>query len=183
MQDQQNLCDFLENEAKIDSAKDREIINTPELKLWIRCGSKLDPVLPIIKGMYVFRGDIPANVFLALLNEERGTWDKSIISQEIVEKLSENIYLLHFAMEPAFQFLPPKDYIEKRIRFNKNNIYYGYCSSIPDKIYPPRENFERGYTLFGGSILKQENGKNIYHTFSQVGLSVFFNEFILQKDK
>eukprot|EP00826_Nyctotherus_ovalis_P061575 TRINITY_DN8774_c0_g5_i2.p1 TRINITY_DN8774_c0_g5~~TRINITY_DN8774_c0_g5_i2.p1 ORF type:complete len:188 (+),score=40.38 TRINITY_DN8774_c0_g5_i2:171-734(+) len=166
------LAQFLENEAQI-KPDDTKLISEPDISLWVTKGSILNPTTLVIKGRYVFTGDISPSNLLLLLNEDRTKWDTSIMHQEILKKLSDSIHLFYYVTEPALSSSLPGDFVEKRVRFVKDSVYYGYCSSVPEKVVASKEIYSRGKTIFGGSILKQEEGRNVYYSFSQVKLKVF----------
>ncbi len=169
--DQDNIKRFLQSLAKAHP-EEKQLIDTPELKLWVLPGSVFDSTMPVIKGRYVFRGDIFAPDFLSLLNEKRTDWDTSIVDQEVIQQLSPDIAILHYAMEPPLPTMKPKDYVEKRIRFVDEDTYYGYCSNVPDEVYPQSERYKRASTIFAGSILRKEGNDNVYCSISQVNLNV-----------
>ena len=154
------------------SSNDNEILSTPEIKLWIKQGSILDKDALIIKGRYVFDTMISPEDLLSLLNEERTQWDHTIMHQEIIRKLTDNMFLVHYVTEPALSSILPSDFIEKQIRFIKDSAYYGYSSNVPDKVFPKKEIYNRGKTIFAASILKQDEKKIVYYSFSQIKLKV-----------
>lgn len=143
------------------------------MKLWIRWGSIFDPDFLLIKRKFIFTGEITPAELSLLLNEERTKWDENIIFQEEIKKPTDIITVVHYATEAPMPFIRPKDFVEKNIRFIKDSIYYGYCSSVPDYLLPPKQNYNRGNTIFAGSILKYEEKRNVYYSFSQAELKVF----------
>jgi len=120
----------------------------------------------------VFTGDISPSELSYLLNEQRTTWDHSIIYQEVIKKVTDTMSIVHYATEPPMPFIRPKDFVEKNLRFIYNSVHYGYCSSVPDYLVPPKQNYNRGTTVFAGSILKHFEAKNVYYSFSQSELKV-----------
>jgi len=174
------LAEFLEQEAIIKPG-DTTFISDQEIKLWISKGSIIDPSSLVIKGRYVLSGDISPHNIILLLNEDRMKWDNSIMHQQTIKKITDNISLFYYVTEPLLSSKLPNDFVEKRVRFVKDSIYYGYCSSVPEQVYPKREIYNRGKIIFGGSILKQEEGKNIYYSFSQIKLKVSFDVYSIDK--
>ena len=97
------------------SSNDNEILSTPEIKLWIKQGSILDKDALIIKGRYVFDTMISPEDLLSLLNEERTQWDHTIMHQEIIRKLTDNMFLVHYVTEPALSSILPSDFIDRTL--------------------------------------------------------------------
>jgi len=173
MKEHKHLCEFLNRQAYID-LNDTELVNTPELKLWIRWGSMLNSNYLVVKGRYIFTGDISLDKFTSLLNEKRIQWDHNVIEYEMVKRVLADVQVVRYVTEAPSPFSLPTEYVEKHIRFKHNAVRYGYCSSVPDKIYPVKKGYTRGTTIFAGSILKHEERVTVYNSFSQVQLNVWY---------
>eukprot|EP00826_Nyctotherus_ovalis_P017166 TRINITY_DN15032_c0_g1_i2.p1 TRINITY_DN15032_c0_g1~~TRINITY_DN15032_c0_g1_i2.p1 ORF type:complete len:171 (+),score=16.10 TRINITY_DN15032_c0_g1_i2:270-782(+) len=154
-------------------ADEIELVNTPELKLWVKWGSILNPNYLVVKGKYIFTGNIKPEDFTSLLNEKRIQWDHNIIQYEILKRPQPNMQIVHYITEAPSAFAFPTEYIEKHIRFVHDSVHYAYCSSVPHNAFPTKEGCTRGTTVFAGSVLKREGGVTAYSSFSQVQLNVW----------
>ena len=78
----------------------KELLNTPEISLWLKWGSEFEGTLPFAKSKYVFSGSMNPMDFLTCLHEERKTWDKNILVVEEVKRLSSEVNVVHYAVKP-----------------------------------------------------------------------------------
>ena len=161
------------DKEKGDLEEYKEILSSDNIKLWLKWGSKFETTFPLIKARYVFSEGIDPIDFLYLLQEGRKTWDKNVLLLEEVTKLSHEASIIRYAMKAPIYFMKAKDFVEKRIKFSENGVYYGYSSSIPNGVLPTTDQYQRCETIFGGSVLVQEGPNYVYYTFSQIDLKVF----------
>ena len=75
--------------------------------------------------------------------EKRLNFDKSIKSYNIVERHSEEVYLLHYVIKSPMIFVSDRDIVDKRYDFYEKDIYYDFSSSVNDDLVPTEEDIVR----------------------------------------
>jgi hypothetical protein len=149
-----------------------QLLNLPDIQLWLKWGSPLNSTLPVMKAKYVFHEDINPVEFLSKLQISRREWDKNILLLDEIKNLSSEARIVHYALKAPLFFMKNKDFVEKRILFFNNGVYYGYSSSTPNDVLPVTDQYQRCETIFSGSILTKENNSLVYFIFSQVDMKV-----------
>ncbi len=166
------MIELLEREkSSLDGYK--EILSSDTIKLWLKWGSQFEGTHPLIKAKYVFEGAIEPAEFLYFLQDGRREWDGNVILLEEVARITREVNVVHYAVKPPIFFMKAKDFVEKRVRFVDNGVYYGYSSSTPNGALPPTDRYQRCETIYSGSVLTTEGGSLVYYTFSQVDLKVW----------
>eukprot|EP00831_Metopus_contortus_P073332 TRINITY_DN66881_c0_g2_i2.p1 TRINITY_DN66881_c0_g2~~TRINITY_DN66881_c0_g2_i2.p1 ORF type:complete len:321 (-),score=49.60 TRINITY_DN66881_c0_g2_i2:60-1022(-) len=150
----------------------KEILNTPEIMMWLKWGSPFESTLPFVKSKYIFPGETNPIDFFICLNDDRMIWGKNVIANENVSRVSNEVRVSHYAVKPPFFLMKSKDFVEKKILFYDKGTFFTYSSSIPETVYPQLEAYQRCDTIFGGSIFWKEEDKYIYYTFSQVDIKM-----------
>ena len=106
------------------SKQDKLIIDTPEIKGWIRPRSIFSRKSPLIKIRYAFRRNIDPELFMDLLTYKRRLWDKEV---ELYENLplSDGWVIYRYILKPPLSFMNPLYFVEKRLIFEENGVFYG----------------------------------------------------------
>ena len=75
--------------------------------------------------------------------EKRLKWDKTIREYKIKERISNEVYLLHYICKSPMIFVSERDVVDKRYDFYVNEIYYDFSSSVKDDLIPIEEDVVR----------------------------------------
>ena len=114
-------------------------------------GSIFNNSIPMIKMYY----KIPKssftrkNVTIQLIDEymndpeKRLSYDNTIRSYKIIEKINKEVYLLHYICKSPMLFVSERDVLDKRFDFYEGNIYYDFSSSTNDDLIPLEESTVR----------------------------------------
>lgn len=149
---------------------DKLIVNFPGIKGWVREKTIFSSSVPLLKFRYTFRDDIDPNLFMELLTTKRMLWDKGLTLYEDVA--SDDWTLYRYIIRPPTPVSSPLYFVEKRLQFEDNGTFYGYCSSVPDNVLPLNNGHNRCNTIFGGTVLKREGNEYAYYSLSQVDANV-----------
>ena len=155
-----------------------QLLNLPDIQLWLKWGSSLNATLPLMKAKYIFHEDINPVEFLSKLQISRREWDKNIVLLDEIKSITNEVRIVHYALKAPLFFMKNKDFVEKRILFFNSGVYYGYSSSTPNEVLPSTEEYQRCDTVFSGSILTKEKNTFAYFIFSQVDMKVAFLLFM-----
>ena len=139
-----------------------ELINTNELQCWISQESIFDKTQPVIKSRRILGQNIDIQTVVKLLNDTRTDWDKNIEIHEEVFKVSQEISIIHSALKSPNVFISARDFIEKRIQFLDQGVYYSYSSSVPDSVLPQIKKYCRCITIFSITILCLEKNELVF---------------------
>ena len=165
------LIDFLDEEAT-NVGDCKEILAIPSIKLWIKWGSKFEDKLPLVKARYDFGTEINPEELVKLLTDERSSWDDTLMELTEIESVTPEVSIIHYVVKPPIFLMAPKDFAEKKIRLEKNGVYYGYHGAIPEAAFPCIKKYQRCETIYSGNILRKEDDSYVYYTFSQMNLNV-----------
>ena len=162
---------FLEQEKEsIEGYK--QLLCVPNITLWLKWGSRLAADLPLVKVKYSFRASLNPLTLLTCMTEDRPHWDKNIAMREVLQEISPEVGLVHYALKAPVPFMKSRDFVEKKIGFFEGTTHYGYSSSTPDDVCPVTDQFLRATTIFSGHLLQIEGESLVYWTFSQVDVKV-----------
>lgn len=165
-----NLIKFI-NRLKDDIGGYKTIINTRELQSWLKNESLFDKTYPVLKSRHILGKNINPSLVVELLGEKRVTWDKNIDKYEETIRISPEVNIVYNAIKAPFAFIKARDFIEKRIVFNSEDITYIYCSSVPDYIYSQTLEYSRCTTIFSVMVLCEENKDLVLYCISQADLN------------
>jgi hypothetical protein len=168
------LREFLEQE-KNDLDGCQQLLSAPNISLWLKWGSRLAADLPLVKVKYLFSASLNPLTLLVCMHENRQNWDKNIAMREVLQELSPEVVLIHYALKAPVPFMQSRDFVEKKIGFFEGTTHYGYASSTPDTVHPVTSQYLRAATIFSGHTLQIEGDNLVYWTFSQVDMKVLFH--------
>jgi len=114
------------------------------------------------------------NVMTAIHSNARLKWDNSIMEQNEIYKLSDEVKIVHYALKPPIAFMQARDFAEKRIFMFHNESYYVYISSIPNTEYKENKGQTRCQKFFECSLLRKENNEFFLYTVTQANYQVFY---------
>ena len=114
------------------SIKDSSILSKDSLL--IRYEAKIDKKL--------FISEVPkiTEIFDAIKNPYKNLrWNIYNKEYIIIKNINENVDIAKKITVKLMNIIPEKEFYNKRIYFLNEGIIYFFCSSIPDKIYPPKD--------------------------------------------
>ena len=79
----------------------------------------------------------------------RRAWDKDIDVAEVLSSPKQNFILWYQKNKSAVKIVSQRDFVEKKLKFKKDNKVYVYFSSIPDEFKEIEKSTERAYTVAG----------------------------------
>lgn len=145
------IVSYIEELIK-DNSSFKSLVNKNGFDIYINeSGSIFNYNFPMIKMFYKIpktsftRGDITIKIIDEYMNnpEKRLKWDKSIRYYKIVERHSNEVYLLHYICKSPMLFVSERDVVDKRYDFYVNNIYYDFSSSTKNDLVPLDEDIVR----------------------------------------
>ena len=90
----------------------------------------------------------------------------------IIENIDENVDIVKKISVKQMNIIPEKEFYNKRIFFlDGGNIYY-FTSSIPDNIYPPKDDNYRGINYFEIFVIKEEKDCFLFDIFQQIDIKM-----------
>ena len=135
-----------------DNISFKSLVNKNGFDIYIKeSGSIFSSEFPMIKMYYKIpktaftRKDVTVKLIDDYMNipEKRLNFDKSIKSYNIVERHSEEVYLLHYVIKSPMIFVSDRDIVDKRYDFYEKDIYYDFSSSVNDDLVPTEEDIVR----------------------------------------
>ena len=75
--------------------------------------------------------------------------------------------------------IPERELYDKRTFFFDNGIFYYFSSSIPDQLYPPKEEPVRVTNYIGALIIKEDNENFYIDSFNQVDIKMEIPEALI----
>ena len=144
------------------------------LKLSILSSDNI-PVLrsEIIFKKILFKKEIPTIEALAsciLLPEKRLKVDKNYKEFKILKKITENTVITRMVSTSLLTMISEKELIEKRTYFFDNGVFYYFCSSIPDEIYPQKNKIQRAFNYYGTMVIKEDVENFYIDTFNKIDI-------------
>ena len=114
-------------------------------------GSIFSSNYPMIKMYYSIpksnftRKDVNVKLIDEYMNdpEKRLSFDKTIRTYKIIERINNEVYLLHYICRSPMLFVSERDVVDKRFDFYDGDIYYDFSSSTNDDLIPLDEGIVR----------------------------------------
>ena len=114
-------------------------------------GSIFSSNYPMIKMYYTIpkssftRKDVNVKLIDEYMNdpEKRLSFDKTIRTYKIIERINKEVYLLHYICRSPMLFVSERDVVDKRFDFYDGDIYYDFSSSTNDDLIPLDEGIVR----------------------------------------
>ena len=158
----------------------------PTLKLSILNHNELSYNIPVIQCKKIIKKssfkNIPTLEELTdvILNPElRLKLDKNFKEFKIIKKLNGNIQITKMVYTPRLRKISEREFYDKKTFFVDNGVFYYFCSSIPDYIYPPKKEPVRVLNYLSAMIIKEDT-KNFYvDSFSQVDIKMSIPEVFI----
>ena len=147
------------------SIKDSSILSKDSLL--IRYEAKIE------KKMFILEVPKIPEIFDAIKNPYKNLrWN--ILNKEyvIIQNLDENIDIAKKITVKLMNIIPEKEYYNKRIFFFNEGIIYYFTSSIPDNIYPPKDQNFRAINYFEIYIIKEDNFSFCFDIFQQIDIKM-----------
>ena len=105
--------------------------------------------------------------------EKRLSFDNTIRSYKIIERINKEVYLLHYICKSPMLFVSERDVVDKRFDFYEGNIYYDFSSSTNDDLVPLEESIVR--ITDHCSVCKMYEEKDEFNIISVTQVDTKFN--------
>jgi hypothetical protein len=116
----------------------------------------------------------------AIKNPENNTkWN--IYNKEfiILKRINENADIVKKITVKQINIIPEKEYYNKRIFFYNEGIAYYFTSSIPDNIYPVKDENFRALNYLETFVIKEDNYSFLFDIFQQLDIKMSIQPTIL----
>ena len=147
----EKMISFIENLIN-DNKSFKPFINQNGFDIYVNeSGSIFSSSFPMIKMYYKIpkssftRKNVTVKLIDDYMNEpeKRLSFDNTIRSYKIVERINKEVYLLHYICKSPMLFVSERDVVDKRLDFYEGNIYYDFSSSTNDDLIPLEESTVR----------------------------------------
>ena len=161
---------YKENSLNLSILEKNELSNTPT----IRC--------EIIRKKSLFKKQVPTLeqlIYPIIIPELRIKWDQNFKEFELVRTINENTHIARSVSTYQLTMIPEREFYEKRTFFFDNGVFYYFCSSIPDYLYPPKKEPVRVTNYLGALIIKEDNENFYIDSFNQVDIKMNVPEVLI----
>ena len=146
--------------------------------------SKKIPVIrsEIIFKKILFKKEVPTIESLAstiLIPEKRLKVDQNFKEYKILKKINDNTCITRMVSKAQLTIISELEFYDKRTYFFDNGVFYYFCSSIPDEIYPINNNIGRVLNYFGIMIIKEDVENFYIDTFNKVDIKMDIPEVLI----
>ena len=143
--------------------------------------------IPVIRSEIIFKKilfkkEVPTIESLAsciLIPEKRLKVDQNFKEFKILKKINDNTVITRMVSKAQFTIISELEFYDKRTYFFDNGVFYYFCSSIPDDIYPPNNNLGRVLNYFGIMIIKEDVENFYIDSFNKVDIKVDIPEVLI----
>ena len=147
----EKMIKFIE-ELINDKTSFTPLINKNGFDIYIKeSGSIFSSQFPMIKMYYKIpkssftRQNVTVKIIDEYMNdpEKRLKFDNTIRAYKIIERINQEVYLLHYICKSPMIFVSERDVVDKRYDFYEGDVYYDFSSSTKDDLIPLDENIVR----------------------------------------
>ena len=143
--------------------------------------------IPVIRSEIIFKKilfkkEVPTIETLAsciLIPEKRLKADKNFKDYKILKKINDNTVISYMVSTSQLTMISELEFIEKRTYFFDNGVFYYFCSSIPDDIYPKKNDMQRVLNYFGTMVIKEDVENFYIDTFNKVDIKMDIPEVLI----
>ena len=138
----EKMKEFIE-ELINDKKSFKPLINKNGFDIYVNeSGSIFSSQYPMIKMYYAIpkssftRENVNVKLIDEYMNdpEKRLSFDKTIRTYKIIERINKEVYLLHYICRSPMLFVSERDVVDKRYDFYEGDIYYDFSSSTNDDL-------------------------------------------------
>ena len=161
---------YEENSLNLSILEKNELSDTPT----IRC--------EIIRKKSLFKKKIPTLeqlIYPIIIPEIRIKWDQNFKEFELIRTINKNTHIARMVSTYQLTMIPEREIYDKRTFFFDNGVFYYFSSSIPDELYPPKEEPVRATNYLGALIIKEDNENFYIDSFNQVDLKMKIPEVLI----
>ena len=156
------------------------------LKLSILDNNELSDNTPIIRCQMIFdktlfKKKLPTleELIKPILDPElRLKFDKNFAEFNIIQKINENTQITKMISSPKLN-IEEKEFYDKKTFFIEDGELYYFCSSIPDNIFPSKNDSKRVLNYLGAIIIKEDNENFYFDSFNQVDIKMSIPEITI----
>jgi len=157
------------------------------LKLSILDNNELSDNIPVIRSERIipkscFKKYVPSleeMIAVILTPELRLKSDINFKEFKIIKKINANTQITKMVSKPQITLIPEREFYEKKTFFVDNGVFYSFCSSIPDDIFPPQKNITRALTYLCAMIIKEDKEKFFIDSFNQIDMKMNIPEVLI----
>ena len=158
----------------------------PMLNLSILDHNELSDNTPVIRSERIIKkssfNNVPTleELVEALINPElRLKLDKNFKEFQIIKKINDNTQITRMVSTPQLTMISEREFLDKKTFFFDNGVFYYFCSSIPDNIYPPKKEPVRVLDYLGAMIIKEDIENFYIDSFNQVDIKMSIPEVLI----
>ena len=118
-------------------------------------------------------------VYPILIPDLRAKWDKNFKQFELIRTINKNTHIARIVSTYQLTQIPEREFYDKRTHFFDNGIFYYFSSSIPDNLFPPKEEPVRVCNYLGALIIKEDNENFYIDSFNQVDIKMNIPEVLI----
>ena len=111
-------------------------------------------------------------IYPIIVPELRIKWDKNFKDFELIRTINQNTHIARMVSTYQLTLIPEREIYDKRTFFFDNGVFYYFCSSIPDHLYPPKKEPVRVTNYLGALIIKEDNENFYIDSFNQIDLKM-----------
>jgi len=161
--------------------------NNTNIQLSILDHNELSDNIPVLRSERIikksfFKKRIPnieEFVEVLLKPELRLKFDKNFKEFEIIKKINDNAQIVRMVSTPQLTMISEREFIDKKTFFFDNGVFYYFCSSIPDELYPPKKEPVRILDYLGAMIIKEDIENFYIDSFNQVDIKMNIPEVLI----
>ena len=105
--------------------------------------------------------------------------DKNYKEFKILKKITQNTVITRMVSTSLLTMISEKELIEKRTYFFDNGVFYYFCSSIPDEIYPQKNKIQRAFNYYGTMVIKEDVENFYIDTFNKIDIKANIPEVLI----
>ena len=91
---------------------------------------------------------------------------------KIIDKCRKDSELIKTITNKQLSVIPEKEFIDKRVGFLKDNIYYLFSSSVPETIYPSNDYYDRAKNYMCIMVIKEDDYNFYIDCFNQIDVNI-----------
>ena len=180
-----DLINFFQLITKLDY----ELIEkNNEISIELRSnGSCFDKNIPIIHIEFAINKHACSKIktikdiaALMLNSQNKLNIDQTIKSINTIENKCNNIAIHHTIYKGNF-LMSERELIDKKIFFTSNNLHYYFASSIPDQLFPLKNDIQRIHCFFMFIIIQNTSSDFIFNVYKQADEKLKITKAMMKK--
>lgn len=114
--------------------------------------------------------------------ELRKKFDPNIKEYKIIDTINDKTDIVKMVTLKQFSIIAEREFVEKRARFSDEGVYYSFSSSVPDKLFTPKDEPVRATNYMSIIVISEDLNTFYFDSFNQIDIKMGIPQDFIDKN-